>query len=65
MELQIGSNITWRSAAGRLTGTIKNIVLSKNAAKDIVPWIDVETDRGSVRLCGTQMNLTMLSVTKG
>jgi hypothetical protein len=63
MKLEIGTKITWVSAAGRLTGTIKNIVLAKNAADKVVPWIDVVygTDNG-VRLCAIDSNLKQLKV---
>ena len=63
MKLETGTKITWVSAAGQLHGTIKNIVLSKNAADKVVPWIDVVygNDRG-VRLCATDSNLKMLKV---
>lgn len=64
MKLEIGNCITWVSAAGKLRGTIKNIVLSKNAADKVVPWIDViySEDRGA-RLCAIDSNLKMLKVT--
>ena len=63
MKLTIGNKITWVSAAGKLDGTIKNIVLSKNAADKVVPWIDVVygNDHG-VRLCATDSNLKMMKV---
>jgi hypothetical protein len=63
MNLKIGSKITWVSAAGRLVGTIKNIVLAKNAADQVVAWIDVTYgDSRSVRLCGVDSNLKQLKV---
>jgi hypothetical protein len=63
MKLEIGTQITWVSAAGKLSGTIKNIVLAKNAADKVVPWIDVVygQDRGA-RLCATDSNLKQLKV---
>jgi hypothetical protein len=66
MKLEIGNKITWVSAAGKLHGTIKNIVLSKNAADKVVPWIDVVYGvygnyRG-VRLCAIDSNLKMMKV---
>jgi hypothetical protein len=63
MKLEIGNKITWVSAAGKLHGTIKNIVLSKNAADKIVPWIDVVygEDCGA-RLCATDSNLKQMKV---
>lgn len=63
MKLEIGNRITWVSAAGKLNGTIKNIVLAKNAADKVVPWIDIVygDDRGA-RLCATDSNLKMMKV---
>jgi hypothetical protein len=63
MKLEIGTQITWVSAAGKLSGTIKNIVLAKNAADKVVPWIDVVygQDRGA-RLCATDSNLKQMKV---
>jgi len=63
MKLEIGNKITWVSAAGKLHGTIKNIVLSLNAAGKVVPWIDVVYGEcNGVRLCATDSNLKMLKV---
>jgi hypothetical protein len=63
MKLEIGTKITWVSAAGKLNGTIKNIVLSLNAADKVVPWIDVVYGKNNgVRLCATDSNLKMLKV---
>ena len=63
MKLEIGTQIIWVSAAGKLSGTIKNIVLAKNAADKVVPWIDVVygQDRGA-RLCATDSNLKQMKV---
>ena len=62
MNLRIGDRICWTSAAGHLEGTIVNIVLSENGKGDTVPWIDVKTNRATIRLCATEMNLKMLRV---
>jgi hypothetical protein len=64
MKLRINDRVTWRCLAGELNGTIVNIVLDLNAAEKVVPWIDIKTDRSTVRLCGTDMNLKQLSVAK-
>ena len=63
MKLEIGTQITWVSAAGKLSGAIKNIVLAKNAADKVVPWIDIVygQDRGA-RLCATDSNLKQMKV---
>lgn len=62
MKLAINDKITWVSAAGRLTGTITNIVLAPNAAGDTVAWIDVKYGSRSTRLCANDTNLKMLKV---
>lgn len=64
MKLEIGTKITWVSAAGRLVGTIKNITLSPSASGAVTPWIDVKyNERGSsVRLCANDGYLKMMKV---
>ena len=62
MKLEIGNKITWVSAAGRLNGTITNIVLAPNAAGDTVAWIDVAHNDRKTRLCAVDMNLKQLRV---
>lgn len=62
MKLSINDNVTWSSAAGQLTGVIVNMILDLNAAKKIVPWIDIKTERTTVRLCATDSNLMMMKV---
>lgn len=62
MKLSINDKVTWSSAAGQLTGVITNIVLDLNAARKVVPWIDVKTDKTTVRLCATDSNLIMMRV---
>ena len=62
MKLTIGDRITWTSAAGHLDGKIVNIVLSENGKGDTVPWIDVKTNRTTVRLCAIPDMLKALRV---
>lgn len=66
MNLAIGTKIRWESSIGVQRGTIKNIVLDKNAADQTVPWIDVEyliaLHSITVRLCATDSNLKMMRV---
>lgn len=69
MKLQTGNTITWYSAAGLLTGVIKDIVLSENARGETVPWIYVtvinEFERPyNVCLCATHSNLIMMQVSE-
>jgi hypothetical protein len=72
-NIKIGDIVGWSSMAGYKEGTVKNIILSKNAADVIVPWIDIEYTiakyRGEainqcIRMCATQSNLTMMKVTR-
>ena len=62
MKLEIGNKITWVSRAGKLNGTIKNIVLAKNAADQVCAWIDVQYGDRSTRLNATDGNLKQLRV---
>ncbi|CAB4138230.1 hypothetical protein UFOVP328_423 [uncultured Caudovirales phage] len=63
MKLEIGTKITWVSAAGRLNGTITNIKLSPSASGAITPWITVNYGPCSgVQLCALDSNLKMLKV---
>ena len=62
MKLEIGTRITWASAAGKLHGEITNIVLAPNAAGDTVAWIDVAHNSRKTRLCAVDMNLKQLKV---
>jgi hypothetical protein len=62
MRLRINDRVTWSSRAGVLNGTIVDIILDLNAAGAVVPWIDVKTERTTVRLCATDMNLIMMKV---
>ena len=64
MKLRINDRVTWSCLAGELNGTVVDIVLDLNAAGKTVPWIDVKTNRSTVRLCATDMNLAQLSVAK-
>ena len=70
MNLAIGNQVRWESAAGVKFGTIKNIALSPAANDKITPWIDVEClvqisdmyQLRSVRLCATDSNLKGMRV---
>jgi hypothetical protein len=63
MKLEIGTKITWVSAAGRLTGTITNISLSPSASGAVTPWITVNYGaRSGVQLCALDSNLKMMKV---
>jgi hypothetical protein len=63
MKLEIGTKITWVSAAGRLNGTITNISLSPSASGAITPWITVNYGaRSGVQLCALDNNLKMMKV---
>lgn len=61
-SLNIGDQVKWVSAAGTLVGKVYNICLSKNAADQLIPWIDIQTDKQKVRLCALESNLKMMKV---
>lgn len=63
-NLNIGDQVKWVSAAGTLNGKIYNICLSKNAANQLVPWIDIQIDKQKIRLCALESNLKMMKVEK-
>jgi hypothetical protein len=62
MKIRINDRVTWHCLAGHLTGTVVDIVLDLNAAQKVVPWIDIKTDRTTVRLCATDSNLIQMKV---
>ncbi len=63
MKLEIGTKITWVSAAGKLHGEITNITLSPSASGAVTPWIDIASPgRSSTRLCALDGNLKMMKV---
>ena len=70
MKLSIGNQVKWVSAAGTLTGDIKNIVLSENAADETIPWIDIQNvvnvhtgkRHSTTRLCASHGYLKQMKV---
>lgn len=63
MKLEIGSQVSWISAAGYLEGVIKNITLSKNAAGKVVPWINIAYEnRVTPLICASDDYLKQLKV---
>ena len=64
MRLRINDRVTWSCLAGELTGNFVDIILDLNAAGAVVPWIDIKTERTTVRLCATDANLKMMNVLK-
>ena len=63
MKLEIGTKITWVSAAGKLHGEITNITLSPSAAGTVTPWIDIASPgRSSTRLCASDSYLKQMKV---
>lgn len=72
--LMVGDLVGWSSAAGYKEGVVKNIVLSRNAAGNLVPWIDIDVDRdmvsdvefrvSAVRLCASESNMKMMRLIK-
>lgn len=72
-SLNVGDSVSWDSAAGHLHGTIVQIIISSNAAHQLVPWITIERtvvrpDGRSIqvraRMCATDSNLKMMRVTR-
>ena len=61
-ELRVGQRIVWLSAKGRLFGEVKEIYLKKNAADDLVPWLLVSSECGTVVLCATDANVKMMHI---
>ena len=62
MKLRINDKVTWSAASGVKVGTIINVELSLNAAGNIVPWLDIKTEKNTVRFCATDTNLKMMKV---
>jgi hypothetical protein len=69
MKLEIGTKITWASAAGQLDGKISNIRLDLNGAKQVVPWITISEVVGTdgnkhsdVYMCATDEYLKQMKV---
>lgn len=64
MRIDIGSVVTWNSAAGQLLGVVSKIRLDLNAADAVVPWITIERwDTGTkVTLCGTDQYIKMMKL---
>ena len=72
MELEVGTRVTWRSAAGNCRGVITKIMLKPAASGKIAPWILVDrfitkddSVKSSVMLCGSDSNLKMMQVEIG
>lgn len=70
MTIKTGTKVTWNSAAGKLTGTVKSVTNGLNAADKMVPWILLERvtkadgmPLANTMLCGTSANLTMMNLT--
>lgn len=72
MNLEIGTQVRWESAAGAKRGTIKNIFLAPASSGVITPWVNIELEHGPVArhhqrnyivtLCGSAENLKMMQV---
>lgn len=63
MSINVGSVLTWSSAAGQLLGSVTNIRLELNAAETLVPWVTVKRwdTESLITICGTDSNLKMLA----
>lgn len=72
MELEVGTCITWRSAAGNCRGVITKIMLKPAADGQITPWVLVDrfitkdnSVTAGIMLCGSDSNLKMMQVEIG
>ena len=57
--IQPGNRVFWKSAAGDLTGTIKNFFLARNGKDELIPWMVIKVDKtenvgGTATLCATE-----------
>lgn len=70
MKIEVGNNIQWESAAGKLAGNVKAILLNLNGKGETIPWLDVQDVYGyddgkihsNLRLCGNNDYLKMMKV---
>ena len=60
--VKVGSKVRWTSAAGKLQGRVTKYWFGMNAAKQLVPWILVETKTTTAMLCASESNLAMMNV---
>lgn len=72
MELDVGTRITWQSAAGFCRGIIKKIVLKPAASGEITPWLIIDrfltkddSITAGIMLCGSHSNLKIMKVKLG
>jgi hypothetical protein len=71
-NLNVGDEVKWVSAAGKLSGKVSKIRLGKNANDVLVPWVVIETEietlgkkrLHTVCLCGTDSYLKMMKFKK-
>lgn len=73
-EVRIGDQVCWNSSLGVLHGEVKSIVLARNAAMNLVPWLvidyidivdynDPRKDKiKTVRLCALEGNFAMMKL---
>lgn len=59
-NLKVNDKIKWSSAAGVLEGIVTNIELALNGNRELIPWIDVKTEDGCVRMCASDSYLKMM-----
>jgi hypothetical protein len=60
--VQPGNRVSWKSAAGDLTGTIKRFYLARNANDELIPWMVINVDKtqktgGTATLCAIESYL--------
>lgn len=55
MNLNVGTLITWRSAAGDCIGRIREIRLAPAANQKVTPWMIVDRMLPNNKTCGVQL----------
>ena len=71
MNIRIGNQVKWSSAAGLLKGRVQDIRLGLNAAGQTIPWLvvtDIVNQRdgcqhSGTQLAGTDLNFAQLKLT--
>lgn len=69
-KISRGARVTWSSAAGNLTGIVKDIEIDLNAAKEMIPWMTVtnirnlteNTECRDLMLCATDGYMKMMKM---
>lgn len=65
MRIEVGTEVSWVSAAGYNEGVVTKFVLDKNAAGGLIPWITIKgkNNRFGTTFAATESYLKMMKVT--